>query len=321
MNILITSAGRRVSLVREFMTEIKALTGEGKVFTADMNPMLSSACQVSDGAFRVPHASSDGFGRELLRICSENDIRLIIPTIDTELLPLSGIRDSLAGAGTEIVLSEQELIRKCRDKRLTQEFFRRAGLKHLKEIEIHNAMFPVFAKPFDGSSSIGARVIRNSDDLSRAISSDSRLIFFEYLDPAIHTEFTVDLYFSRQGILKCAVPRERLEVRAGEVSKGVTRRGPVYDLVCDKFRNCEGFCGCVTLQLFRNNDNGEFTAIEINPRFGGGYPLSYRANANYPAMIIREYLLGEDPDFFDDWKTDLLMLRYDDEIIVDDYKG
>ena len=69
------------------------------------------------------------------------------------------------------------------------------------------------------------------------------------------------------------------------------------------------------------HETGDFTAIEINPRFGGGYPLSYRANANYPAMIVREYLLGEEPVFFNDWKAGMLMLRYDDEIIVDDYKG
>jgi carbamoyl-phosphate synthase large subunit len=61
--------------------------------------------------------------------------------------------------------------------------------------------------------------------------------------------------------------------------------------------------------------------IEINPRFGGGYPLSYQAGANFPEMLVKEYLLDEEISFCDNWKSDLLMLRFDDEILVNDYKG
>ena len=121
--------------------------------------------------------------------------------------------------------------------------------------------------------------------------------------------------------MKCAVPRERIEVRTGEVSKGVTRKDELYQLICAKFSYCPGFSGCITLQVFRNRHSNKVLGIEINPRFGGGYPLSYLANANFPKMIINEYLLENEVPFFKDWIENMLMLRYDDEVIVYDYKG
>jgi carbamoyl-phosphate synthase large subunit len=75
------------------------------------------------------------------------------------------------------------------------------------------------------------------------------------------------------------------------------------------------------LQVFRNNNTRRVFGIEINPRFGGGYPLSYHANANYPGMIINEYLSNNKVEFNNSWTSDLLMLRYDEEIIRYDYKG
>jgi carbamoyl-phosphate synthase large subunit len=87
------------------------------------------------------------------------------------------------------------------------------------------------------------------------------------------------------------------------------------------FSKCKGFKGCITLQVFRKNGTNELTGIEINPRFGGGYPLSYSAGANYPGYLIKEYLLNEKIEFYDEWISDLLMLRYDDEIIIYDYKS
>jgi carbamoyl-phosphate synthase large subunit len=147
------------------------------------------------------------------------------------------------------------------------------------------------------------------------------MMFLEYLSPKQYVEYTIDLYFDKNHYLKCAVPRERIEIRTGEVSKGVTRKTNLYELVCSKFSYCPGFTGCITLQVFKNRSSDEIFGIEINPRFGGGYPLSYQAKANFPEMIIKEYLFNEEIPFFDKWIENLLMLRFDDEIIVYDYKG
>ena len=84
--------------------------------------------------------------------------------------------------------------------------------------------------------------------------------------------------------------------------------------------NLKGVRGCVNLQLFVNLKEKSFKATEINPRFGGGYPLSYAAGANFPKMLIQEYILKENLNFVDDWVDNLLMLRYDSNILVYDYK-
>ncbi len=320
-NILITSAGRRVSLVRAFKQELTSLFINGKVFTADMKPELSSACQISDGAFSVPHASDPQYCQRLIRICHDNNIKLVIPTIDTELIPLSQNMDLFYKGNIKLVISSPEMVMMCRDKRNTHRFFDQIGLERPREFDKTLPEFPLFAKPYDGSSSIGAKKINDREALNETIRNDNKMMFLEYLDPEQHTEYTVDMYFDRNYYLKCAVPRERIEVRSGEVSKGVTRRDDLYEIVCSKFALCKGFVGCITLQVFRNNDSRKVIGIEINPRFGGGYPLSYHANANYPSMIINEYLVNGKVEFTDSWTKDLLMLRYDDEIFRHDYKG
>jgi len=104
-NILITSAGRRVSLVRAFKKELTSRFIDGKVFTADMKPELSSACQISDGYFTVPHASKPGYCKTLLSICHDNNIKLVIPTIDTELIPLSQNMDLFQGDNINLIIS------------------------------------------------------------------------------------------------------------------------------------------------------------------------------------------------------------------------
>ncbi|MEI6048940.1 MAG: ATP-grasp domain-containing protein [Bacteroidota bacterium] len=320
-NILITSAGRRVSLVKAFKKELVKFFPEGKVFTADMKPALSSACMISDGYFSVIRVTDPDYCKNLLEICLTENIKLIIPTIDTELIPLAENVELFRKNGIQQVISSLEFVRICRDKRKLFHYFDSIGFPRTREIDFTNPEFPIFAKPVDGSSSIGVRLITDSTQLSGKPFEDEKMVFLKYLSPHDYTEFTIDIYFDRNNRLKCAVPRERLEVRGGEVSKSVTRKDDLYKTICSVFSNCNGLVGCITLQLFRHRKTDEIIGIEINPRFGGGYPLSYLAGANYPGYIIREYLLNENIQFFDSWTSDMLMLRYDDEIIAYDYKG
>jgi carbamoyl-phosphate synthase large subunit len=321
MNILITSAGRRVSLVRAFKKELVKYFPGGKVFTVDMKPELSSACQISEQCFSVVRVTDPDYCKNLVEICIANSITLVIPTIDTELIPLAENIDFFKQNGIQPVISSIEIMRICRDKRKLFSFFDSIGFPKTNEIDFNNPEFPIFAKPLDGSSSIGVRVISESSQLSENARYDEKMIFLEYLNPVEYSEFTIDLYFDKNSWLKCAVPRERLEVRSGEVTKAVTRKDSLYNKICSVFSYCLGFAGCITLQVFRHRATDEIIGIEINPRFGGGYPLSFLAGANYPDYIIREYLLNQSINFFDGWTSNMLMLRYDDEIIVYDYKG
>jgi len=144
-------------------------------------------------------------------------------------------------------------------------------------------------------------------------------MYLEYLDPNEHTEFTIDLYFNRDSELSCCVPRKRIEVRAGEVNKGMTLKNFLIPYVMERFKKVPGVYGCINFQVFVKHSTNDVYGVEINPRFGGGYPLSYLAGANFPGWIIAEYTDSSQIDYFDSWESNLLMLRYDDEVLIHDY--
>ncbi len=321
-NILITSAGRRVSLVRFFQTELKRRFADGKVIAADANPDYAAACRVADAYFALPRVSDAGYIPELLRLSVAHGIRVIIPTIDTELLILAQHREAFSQNGIAIVVSDEPMVRIFRDKRATHRFFEQYGIGCAREYDKNNYTLPMYLKPYDGSRSVDNFVITDASQLTDYHFSNEKLMFLEYLDHQKFTEYTIDLYYDSQSQLKCFVPRKRLEVRDGEVNKAVTTRAPFIGALWEKLASVPGFRGCITFQVFVHNDTGALYGIEINPRFGGGYPLSYLAGANFPAWIISEYMLGATvvPEF-DQWEQDLMMLRYDDEILVHQFQS
>ena len=322
MNILISSAGRRVSLVRAFQKELKKKYPESKVFASDANPILSAACHVADGHFQVPVQNDPNYFPILIEKCKENGIGLIIPTIDAELLPLSMHTALLEENDIQAVISAADFIGKCRDKRQIHDFFKSFGVAIAHEYEKDNYKLPLFIKPIDGSRSIDTYLIRKQDELKEYHFTNDKLMFLQYLDHDIHDEFTCDLYYGKDHKLKTIVPRKRLEVRDGEVYKALTSKNVLVPFIKEKLGFIEGAVGCLTAQFFVHQTDSKIYGIEINPRFGGGYPLSYLAGANFPKWIIDEYFLGQSvKENFDCWEDELLMIRYDDEILVHGYKG
>lgn len=316
MNILISSAGRRVSLVREFQIELKKKFSEGSVFTTDMKPELSAACNISDKYFQVPAVTSKNYIDYILDICLKNEVKIVIPTIDTELLILSKNKELFKKKNINLIISEVNFIEICRDKRLTHKFFDDYMIRRAKELDRDDLKFPLFIKPFDGSCSKDIFVIQNMGQLTDYHLQNDNFMFLEYLDPKNHTEFTVDTYYDKNSNLKAVIPRERIEIRSGEVNKGITRRNELVPFIENKLSHLPGAVGCITMQFFQNNINKKFYGIETNPRFGGGYPLSYLAGANFPKMLIEEYIANKKIDYYDGWEENLLMLRYDDEVLV-----
>ncbi|UOB17071.1 ATP-grasp domain-containing protein [Abyssalbus ytuae] len=322
MNILITSAGKRVSLVKFFQKEIKAVRPESKVFVADLNPHLSAAAQISDGAFKVPPVNSSGYLSKITEICKTNNISLIIPTIDTELIVLAKNEQLLLNNGIKPVISSVSFINKCRDKRKIHEFFKAHNINVAKEFPKDRYKLPLFIKPVDGSRSTDTFIILKEDELVEYHFKNEKLMFLEYLDRDVYEEFTCDLYYSKDSKLKCVVPRKRIEVRDGEVNKGKTEKNILISYIKEKLYHIPGAKGCLTAQFFKHKENNHIIGIEINPRFGGGFPLSYLAGANYVRWIIEEYLLDKNIDeCMDCWENNLLMLRYDNEILVHEYKS
>ena len=317
-NILITSVGKRVVLVQIFQRTIHELGLEAKVYTADMKPERAPACVVSDGSFKVPRCTEEEYVDRLLELCKELNVGVVIPTIDTELIILASNKDRFFEAGIALVLSDLEFVKICRNKRLTAGCLEKLDIAVPKMIDKNHPVFPMFAKPYDGSLSTNIHVIRNKDDLTKKILEDPKLLFMEYIDKEEYKEFTVDMYFGRDCRVKGIVPRERIEVRAGEINKGITRKNYLVGFLKKRMEYLDGVRGCICVQLFYRESDNDVKGIEINPRFGGGFPLSYYAKANYAEYIIREYLMDEELCYSDAWLDNTLMLRYDNDVIVYD---
>ena len=314
-NILILSAGRRVELVEAFKTELVKRKLDYKVLTTDLKPELSAACHIADRSFKAPSVTDAAYIPFLYTLCKQEGIRLVVPTIDTELILLSKHREVFENENIHIIISDTDIVQHCRDKRLTANLFKDLGINTPQIYSLDSIKFPCFAKPYDGSCSVGAQFIKNQESLTDALRQNKKMMFMAFIDES-YTEFTVDIYYDRHGHLKCLVPRKRIEVRGGEISKGITQRNQLYDYLLPKLEGLKGSRGCITLQIFANPSTNEFAAIEINPRFGGGYPLSYSAGAHYPGWLIDEYIHHKDILFFDAWEANLIMLRYDAKILI-----
>lgn len=315
-NILITSAGKRVTLVEIFKKALKSYGSEAMVYTTDMNPLLAPAGIVSDKCFKVPRVTNPDYISILLSICINHDVGMVIPTIDTELLILSENKKLFQEKDISLIVSDQNFIRLCRDKRNTGSFLQKMRIRIPAPIDKYHPTFPLFAKPYDGSLSQDLHIVKSAEELTPEILNNPKLIFMEYIDKKEYKEFTVDMYYGKDNRVKAIVPRERIEIRAGEINKGRTRKNFLVDFLKERMNYLPGVIGCICIQLFYRETDNDVVGIEINPRFGGGYPLSYHAKADFAEYLAKEYFEGSDIDYTDDWLDNTLMLRYDSEVIT-----
>ena len=321
MNILITSAGQRVSLVRAFQNELKKDFPSAKVLTTDMNPQLSAACNVSDKYFKVTKVTAPEYISELLKLCKDQNISMVVPTIDTELLVLAKNKSLFKSENIHIIISNENFVSVCRDKRKTHKFFADLSITVPQLFNKNNLSFPLFIKPFDGSLSADTFLIQHQHELTEYHLQNERLLFMEYINKEDNDEYTVDMYFGKDNLVKCIVPRKRIWIRAGEVNKALTCKNIIVDFLKENLGQIDGAVGCLTVQVFLNNQTNKIIAIEINPRFGGGYPLSYQAGANFQKWLIQEYFFNQPINYTNDWEDNLLMLRYEDEVLIHGFKS
>lgn len=319
VNILISSAGRRVSLIKLFQRAFKDLKIIGGVFASDMNK-LAPALQVADKSFVVPGVNEDFFIEFMISLCLKNKIKLIIPTIDTELNVFSASEEIFKANGISLLVCSNEANNIFLDKNATQNFFHEKQIPSPKLYEIESSdienkvKYPVILKPAKGHSSIGVTKVNNFNEL---------MFFLQYLDKPIiqefieGEEFTIDVLIGMSGEVKCAVPRLRIETRAGEVSKAMTVNDFSIIEWCYKLASSiKSAKGCITIQCIKNN-NGEIFFIEVNPRFGGGFPLSAEAGADFPKWILQIFLgLDQDENMQDSWDHEIFMLRYDQGVFI-----
>lgn len=313
--ILFSCVGRRVALVEAFRKALAALGLEGRLLGADSSP-YSAAAQRCDQVFRVRPSSAYGYVDELVEICRNEGVNLVIPLIDPELQTLAGQDARFREVGATLCLSSPRVIGICRDKIRTFEALSAAGIDTptvYSYEQTARAELPLFMKPRGGSSARDIHRINLLDELVFYHRMVPDAIFQEYIDGQ---EYTLDVFADFSGEPRCVVPRRRIEVRAGEVTKSMTVKDPdLIDVGMRTVRALKGCMGPITIQCFRTA-TGRLPVIEINPRLGGGVPLAIRAGANIPLWTV-QCDLGQTPEIdpmaFDDR---LVMLRYDEAVFA-----
>ena len=311
MNLLFSCAGRRAYLLKYFRAALDEIGG-GKIFATDMS-LSAPALAFADVPLRVPAVYATDYLDVLERICRENEIEALISLNDLELPILSAARERFECAGTRLVVSSPEVIDICFDKLKTARFVESLGLntpktfvvleEALGALERGELAFPLILKPRWGSGSIGIEFVRSREELietyeivrrkiarsilANASSSQEEILIQEAI---LDAEFGLDVMNDLQGNHVAVSVKRKLAMRAGETDKAVTVDSA--ELRGIGRRLGEALKHVANLDCDVLERAGKFYVLELNPRFGGGYPFSQEAGTNLPLAILK-WLRGE----------------------------
>ena len=310
MNILFTCAGRRTYLLKYF----KENMAEGdKVVATDMQ-LSAPALQAADVKLQVPAVYDPEYVNITLNICKEQNIDALISLNDLELPILAENKAKFEALGVKVIVSDPQVIDIAFDKYKTAQWVESLGLvapktyvrladvkKALAEGEIE---FPLFMKPRWGSGSIGLESIADMEELdiyynllmkkikktilATASVGDEYIMIQEKLTG---NEFGLDIMNDLNGKNVAVSVKQKLAMRAGETDKAVTVDLPEVREMGRKIGEALGHIGNLDVDIMQRAD-GAYCVLELNPRFGGGYPFSYEAGVNMPKAII-QWVKGE----------------------------
>lgn len=313
MNILFTCAGRRTYLLKYFKDN---LAEDDKVVATDMQ-LSAPALQVADIKVQVPAVYDPEYVNITLNICKEYKIDAIISLNDLELPILAENKSLFEAIGVKVIVSDPNVIDIAFDKYKTAQWIESIGLvapkTYVRLKDVKNALaageidFPLFMKPRWGSGSIGLESIADMDELeiyyhllmkkikktilATASVGDEYIMIQEKLTGS---EFGLDIMNDLTGKNVAVSVKQKLAMRAGETDKAVTVDLPEVREIGRKIGEALGHIGNLDVDIMQRAD-GAYCVLELNPRFGGGFPFSYEAGVNMPKAIIK-WIKGEEVD-------------------------
>lgn len=313
MNILFTCAGRRTYLLKYFKENMSA---EDKVVATDMQ-LSAPALQVADVKLQVPAVYDPKYIDITLNICKEQNIDALISLNDLELPILAENKAKFESLGVKVIVSDPDVIDIAFDKYKTAQWVESIGLNAPKTyvtlasakeaLSKGDIAFPLFMKPRWGSGSIGLETIDDMEELdiyyhllmkkikktilATASVGDEYIMIQEKLTGK---EFGLDVMNDLEGNNVAVSVKQKLAMRAGETDKAITVDIPeVREMGAAIGRNLKHI-GNLDVDIMQRA-NGDYCVLELNPRFGGGYPFSYEAGANMPKAIL-QWLKGKKVD-------------------------
>ncbi len=312
MNILFTCAGRRNYLLDYFRAALGP--GGGRILAADASP-TSPAIQEADEAFLLPYVNDPTYLPTLLGLCRQEEVAAVISLNDLELPLLAAHKEEFEKIGTVVLVSDPQVVDICFDKWKTAQFFERLGIRYpatwLTLEEARGALadgrlsFPVVVKPRWGTASIGIEFPEDPQELELAYelvrhklkrtfladasaADEARAVLIQQYLPG--KEFGLDIVNDLQGNYRTTVVKEKLAMRAGETDKAVVADKPELAAVGEQIARQLRHVVNLDCDFFEHE--GVFYGLEMNPRFGGGYPFSHVAGLDLPRAVIH-WLRGE----------------------------
>jgi carbamoyl-phosphate synthase large subunit len=338
MNVLVTCAGRRNLLVRYFR---ESLAGRGLVYAADASAE-APALQEADGAFVVPTIDDPGYFEHLIRICERHGIRVLVSVNDLELPLLARRRGAFLDVGTIPVISPPDVVDDCFDKWKIIARLTAAGLRSpatfISVADARRALaagelaFPVVVKPRWGTASIGVEYAGSDDELDLAYLAVKQRVLRSALsgvssheperailiqEQVCGQEYGLDVVNDLEGRYVTTFVKRKLShsMRADGVGQAITVDHPQLEALGKALGGHLQHVGNLDCDVFVRD--GVCYVLDLNPRFGGGYPFSHRAGANLPAALLA-WAAGRAPD--PDWLTvraGIKAARYDDIVLID----
>lgn len=287
MRILLSSVGRRGYLVKFFKDE---LGSNGEVWGAD-NDRYASAFHCCDNHVLLPEVTDPDYAEQLMQFCQDNHIDMVVPLIDPELEVLAAQRERFYDAGTMVVVSPPQTIQIASDKYLTYKFARDNGIGAAETVlSIEQAeqlldsgglKWPLAVKHRKGSASQHIYYCHKMSELKFAFEQCPMPMIQQFVEGQ---EYNYDIFGDSNYRPISVFCKRKIAMRAGETDKAVSVNDPDLTNVGLKIIEALQLFGPCDVDLMV--DDGGPKLLEMNPRFGGGYPCAHLCGANFPAKLI-----------------------------------
>ena len=319
-NILFCSAGRRTKLLQFFR---QSLDTKSRIIAID-NQSTAPALYFADNSYVVPRITVPGYVDLLLDICKRECVKAITTLIDPEIELLARNRDLFIKNGILPLCPSLETAHLCFDKYALFEHLTKNGiptvltydsLEHFQTgFQNGKIEFPVFIKPRTGSGSVGIHKIHDMNELKKYLNEGAhQYIIQEFMDCR---DCDADVYIDTISHKPVSIfTKNKLETRIGGANKTISFKDKkLFDFIKDICKVLE-FYGPVDMDFWYRD--GKYYLSEVNPRFGGAYLHAHGAGVNFIPLIVNNINGIENEENIGDYKEDVLMMMYDDVVIID----
>ena len=312
MNIAVTGVGGGVG-----QNIIKSLEYSDYNVVALDADHLAAGLYISKTAYLIPYANNDNYIPKLLEICKNENISLLFPGSEPELMPLSLNRHLFDKIGTKVVVSRPEVIIISENIQLAFEHLMRSGVNVpitflAEKFNPNKESYPfVLRQKVGGARSKNAYLIRNSIEWEAAlkkIESDiSSYIIMEYIEGDEYTCGSINLNGSCEGVIVM-----RRILRGGETYKCFTIKNDIIEEEVRKILEVIKPFGAFTVEL--KLKDGKPYVFEVIARCSGTTAARACSGFNEPKMIADYLLKGIKPEYSFKEQT---ILRYWKELLVE----